>query len=124
MSLKLANASGYDRTGRFFYTPFPSCYLDSFLLNRFVRPVEMASSVENCSFILQRRRVAMAPRRSSNEENTRQRHAANELVKRSQGFSPCGPDVTRSDTVHAVFEFMPADFFRKQCRAVEYPTEL
>jgi len=53
MSLKLANASGYDRAGPpdFFY---PRCYPEPFLLNRFVRPVEMASPVESCSFILQR----------------------------------------------------------------------
>jgi len=106
------------RPSDFFLHSFPSLLPRSFfLLNRFVRPVEMAGSVENCSIILQpvRRRVAMVPRRSPNEENTRRRHAANELVKWSWGFSPREPDVTRSGTIHAVFEFMPANFFRKQC---------
>lgn len=73
----------------------------------------MASPVESCSFILQ---PASCSDGGDRRTKRIRRHAANELVKRS-GFSPHGPDVTRNGTVHAVFEFMPADFFRKQCRA-------
>lgn len=109
MSLKLANASGYDRAERpIFFYPAP------FLLNRFVRPVEMASPMESCSFILQPASCSDGGDRR-NEENTATR-CERACWKRS-GFSPHGPDVTRNGTVHAVFEFMPADFFRKQCRA-------
>lgn len=84
--LKLANACGYDRA-IFFH---PRCYPGPFLLTRFVRPVEMASSVENCSFILQ-----PASRSDGDDRRARRirRHAANELVKWS-GFSPREPDVT------------------------------